>query len=298
MLTDVPGIAVGHWTEAAARTGCTVVVAPEGTVGSGEVRGGAPGTREFALLAPERTVARVDAVVLAGGSAYGLAAADGVMGVLEGRGRGVAVPGGHVVPIVVAMVLFDLAVGDGTVRPDAAAGRAACAAAVSGRPVEVGRVGAGTGAMTGAWRGPAHARPSGLGTATRRAGPLVVSALVAVNAAGDVRDGAAAPVVADDEPPTWPDRPPDALGQTTIGVVATNARLDKLGCLLVAQGAHDGLARALDPAHSSVDGDAFVALSAGGAGPRVDAPVDRVRHLAALAVEAAIRTAAGGAPGQ
>jgi L-aminopeptidase/D-esterase-like protein len=157
MATDVEGVRVGHWTDAEARTGCTVVLFPEGTVASGEVRGGAPATREFALLDPTRMVTRLDAVVLSGGSAFGLAAADGVMAHLAEAGVGFETVGGRV-PIVVAMCLYDLAVGDPTVRPTAEHGRAAAAGAHGG-PVETGRVGAGTGATAPWWR-----RPGEVGT--------------------------------------------------------------------------------------------------------------------------------------
>jgi L-aminopeptidase/D-esterase-like protein len=267
-------VRVGHWTNDEARTGCTVVLLPAGTVASGEVRGGAPGTREFDLLAAERLVGRVDAVVLAGGSAFGLAACDGVMRWCEERGIGFPTRGGPV-PIVVGAVLYDLGVGDPKVRPDAAAGYAACEAAADGA-IEVGAVGAGTGATVAKWRGPEGTRPGGLGTATEREGDVVVSALVAVNAVGDRAGG---------ERPTWPPASPMVAGEnTTIGVVVTNAALDKLGCLFVAQGGHDGLARALDPAHAAVDGDAVVAAATG----HVAAPAELVRILAARAFEAAI----------
>ena len=281
MITDVAGVEVGHWSDSVARTGCTVVLLPPGTEASGEVRGGAPGTREFELLRPERLVPAVDAVVLTGGSAFGLAACDGVVRWLEEQGRGFPTRAGAV-PIVVGMVLYDLAVGDASVRPGPDEGRAACLAAAAG-PYEVGPVGAGTGATTGKWRGPDHVRPGGLGTATERDGELVVSALFAVNAFGDVLDaGAPRPPL----PPVGVARP--AVGEnTTIGIVATNARLNKTGCLLVAQAGHDGLARAVEPAHLSVDGDAVVAVATGA----VDTSVDRVRILAARAVEAAIRSA-------
>jgi L-aminopeptidase/D-esterase-like protein len=276
VITDVPGVRVGHWTApAGAGTGCTVVLLPAGTVASGEVRGGAPGTREFELLAPWRLVPGPHAVVLAGRSAFGLAACDGVMAWCEERGIGFPTPGG-VVPIVVGMVLYDLLVGDAAVRPDAAAGRAACEAAVAG-PFEVGRVGAGTGATVHKWTGVRDdVRPGGIGSASVRSGELVVGALFAVNAVGDLPDGElrlpAGPAFSEN---------------TTIGVIATNATLDKTACHLVAQSAHDGLARALDPAHLSVDGDAVVACAVGG----VDAPVDHVRILAARAAEHAIRAA-------
>ena len=281
MITDVPGVRVGHWTDEQARTGCTVVLFPDGTVGSGEVRGGAPATREFELLVPHRTVSRVDAVVLTGGSAFGLAACDGVMRFCEERGMGFPTAGG-VVPIVVGAALFDLLEGDGSVRPGAAEGYAACEAATAGATA-VGRVGAGTGATLGKWRGREHARPGGLGTASVAAGDLVVAALAAVNAWGDTAGDAALPS-GDALAEAW-----GVGANTTLAVVATNATLDKVGCLLVAQSGHDGLARALSPVHAAVDGDAVVATSVGGA----DAPVELVRLLAARAVEAAVRSAAG-----
>lgn len=275
------GVRVGHWTDDEAETGCTVVLLPDGAVVSGEVRGGAPGTREFALLAPERTVPGVHAVLLTGRSAFGLAAADGVMRWCEERRIGFPVAGATV-PLVVGMVLFDLTVGDPSVRPDADAGYAACDAAGTAT-VPMGRVGAGRGATFDKWRGDGSRRPGGLGTATRRHGELVVSALVAVNALGGLYDGSE---------PLPPERAGEPLGNTTIGVVATNARLDKIACFLVAQGAHDGLARALEPAHASFDGDAFVVAAAGA----VEARPDDVRLLAAQAVERAIRSVAQASP--
>ena len=278
MITDVEGVRVGQWSDRVALTGCTVVLLPEGTVASGEVRGGAPATREFALLEPTRMVQRLDAVVLTGGSAFGLDAAHGVMEHLAEAGVGFETVGG-VVPIVVGLGLFDLAVGDGSVRPTAAHGRAAADGATAG-PHEVGRVGAGTGATVAKWRGPEHRRPGGLVTRTVR-GPegLVVSALVAVNAFG--------------EPGATPDEvvsgtTDDAFGNTTIGVVATNASLDKVGCHLAAQSAHDGLARAVSPTHTSADGDAFVVAATG----EVEAEVSVVRNLVTAAVAGAIATLA------
>jgi L-aminopeptidase/D-esterase-like protein len=276
MITEVPGVRVGHWTDERAQTGCTVVLFPAGTVASGEVRGGAPGTREWALLAPERTVSRLDAVVLSGGSAFGLAACDGVSRWCEERGIGYPTAGGPV-PIVVGAVLYDLMVGDPSVRPDAAAGYAACVAAASG-PIPLGQVGAGAGATVSKWQGPDAVLPGGIGSAIERAGPLVVAALVAANGVGGLRGK---------ERLDWPEALTPAFQNTTIGVVATNANLDKIGCLLVAQSGHDGLARALEPAHATVDGDALVAAAVGG----VDAPVEQVRLLAARAVEDAIRAA-------
>jgi L-aminopeptidase/D-esterase-like protein len=285
MITDIAGLRVGHWTDAAARTGCTVALFPEGTVASGDARGGAPATRDFVLLDPRRTVSRIDAVVLTGGSAFGLAAADGAMRFCEERGVGFATPAGPV-PIVVALGLFDLGVGDPAVRPGADQGYAACEAATDG-PVELGTVGAGTGA-TVAKLDPAGGRPGGLVSAGAQAGELRLAALVAVNAVGvpcgedrTALDIAAARDAAARVTGT-------GFGNTTIGMVATNARLDKVGCFLVAQGAHDGLARALFPPHTRADGDAFVATATG----QVEADVDVVRALAIHVVAQAIRSLA------
>jgi L-aminopeptidase/D-esterase-like protein len=275
VLTDVPGVRVGHWTDARAATGCTVVLFPAGTVASGEVRGGAPATREWALLEPHRLVGRIDAVVLAGGSAFGLAACDGVMRFCEERGMGLSTPAG-VVPIVVGAALFDLRRGDPGVRPGAAEGRAACEAATDGA-IALGPVGAAAGATVGAWRGPEHVRPGWMGAAAHRTGDLIVAALVAVNAFGEV-DGPADAVIVP--------AAVESVAHTTLGVIATNANLDKSGCLHAAQAGHDGLARALVPAHATVDGDAVVAAAVGG----VDTSVDQVRLLAARAVEAAVRS--------
>lgn len=291
MEVGIPGCTVGHWTDAVARTGCTVVRLPERTVASGEVRGGAPATREFALLDPTRLVSHVDAVVLAGGSAFGLAAADGVMAELEAEGRGFPTAHGPV-PIVVAMALYDLGVGEGTVRPDAAAGRHAFRAATA--EPDTGRVGAGAGAMVGKWRGLDRARPGGLGIVTRRSAGITVCAVVAVNAAGDLDDGTTAAALGDDTFTDWPDR--SDFGNTTIGVVITDAALDPVGCKLVAEGAHDGLARAVMPAHLRSDGDAFVVAATGtaaGAGERQAAAVDDVRAVAVVAVEQAVRAGVG-----
>ncbi|MCU1352647.1 MAG: peptidase DmpA [Acidimicrobiales bacterium] len=285
MITDVAGVRVGHWTDAAAHTGYTVVLLPAGTIGSGEIRGGAPATRETGLLEPSRTVARVDAVLLTGGSAFGLAAADGVVRWCEERGIGVPTSAGPV-PIVPTLGLFDLGVGDPAVRPGPAEGLAACVAATDGA-VALGPVGAGTGCTVGGWRGRDHARPAGLGSATRRQGPLVVSALVAVNAFGDVDvDGSGASRVADELAAGLP--LVEAFGNTTIGVIATNAAIDKVRCFLVAQSGHDGLGRALAPAHTRADGDALVAVATG----ELEADAEVVRMLAVAAVEAAVRACA------
>lgn len=294
MLTDVPGVAVGHWTDPVARTGCTVVLLDDGTVASGEVRGGAPGTREWALLAPERLVDHVDAVVLTGGSAFGLAACDGVARWCAEHDRGYPTRAGRV-PIVVGAVLFDLGTGDAGVRPGPAEGYAAAASAGRGR-FPTGAVGAGAGATVGSWRGPDQSRPGGLGTATLRHGELVVSALCAVNAYGDVLAPGAEPDEVVDVARLLEVPAPAAFQEsTTVGVVATNAVLDKRGCLLAAQSAHDGLARALEPAHTTVDGDALVVVSTArtaGAGGGVEVRLDGLRALSARVTTAAVRAVA------
>ncbi len=289
-MTRVPGVAVGHWSDEVARTGCSVVLFPEGAVASGEVRGGAPATREWELLAPERMMSRIDAVVLSGGSAFGLAACDGVVRWCEERGRGFPTTAG-VVPIVVGLAVYDLDVGDASVRPGPGEGYAACEAAseVAGTNPRPGRgVGAGCGATIGSWRGRDAARPGGLGVTAEHQGELVVSAIVVVNCYGDVLEPGADPLPfpAGAFDPGVPFGSPPGEN-TTVGVVVTNAALSKTQCLLVAQSAHDGLARAVDPVHTLVDGDAFVAASAGGVG----APVDLVRTLAARAICAAVRVA-------
>ena len=269
----IPGVRIGHWTATEARTGCTVVLFPEGTTASGEVRGGAPATREFALLEPSRLVDRLDAVVLTGGSAFGLACADGVMDWLEEQGTGFPTAAGAV-PIVVGLGLYDLAVGDPAVRPGASEGRAACLAA--SEVWVAGAVGAGTGARVGKWR--EAPRPGGLGVAAVTEGPVTVAAAMAVNAFGEP----------DGERHGFPRRPSQVGSNTTVGVVVTDARLTKGQCLVVAQGGHDGMARALWPPHCTVDGDAVVAAATG----RAEAPLELVRAMAVFAVEEAIRSAA------
>ncbi len=284
MLTDVAGIEVGQWTDNDARTGATVVILPPGTVASGEVRGGAPATREFALLDPVNTVETVDAVVLSGGSAFGLATADGVMGWLEEHDRGFETKHGRV-PIVVGLSLFDLGVGRATVRPGAEQGRSAAAEAQPG-PFETGQVGAGTGATVGKWSGPDGVRPGGLVTASIHAGDLVVASLVAVNAVGDIDDGT---TTGDIGPPARATSDVADRSNTTIGIVATNAVMAKADCHLMARAAHNGLARAIMPAHTSGDGDAFVAAATG----VVEADPSHVRLLAQQVVTVAIRSLAG-----
>jgi L-aminopeptidase/D-esterase-like protein len=263
----------GHWTGNG--TGVTVILPPPGTVASGEVRGGAPATREFALLDPVRLVDRVDAVVLSGGSAFGLAAGDGVANLLRDRGTGFPTPYGPV-PIVVGMSLYDSTVA-GT-PPDAVAGRAAALAALSGAGFATGAVGAGTGATTGKWR--MRTDPGGVGLARGTAGPASLAAVVAVNAWGDV--------VRDEPPPAVP-AAPFAGQNTTIGVLLTDAKLSKTDCFLLAQSGHTGYARAIHPAHSRYDGDAVVALATGEASDEAD--LDLIRAAAAEVTADAIRSA-------
>lgn len=296
-LTDVPGIRVGHWTDSKARTGCTVVLLPaEGAVVSADVRGAAPGTRETDLLRPEATVPRAHAIVLSGGSAYGLAAADGVVAHLEARDVGVQTPAGRV-PIVPAAVLFDLAVGSASVRPDAGAGQAAAVDAERGEPCTSGRLGAGSGATVGKLFGsPVDA---GLGTAaTVLPSGGVVGALVAVNAVGDVAaaDGTllAGPGTVERLLSDAPPEPPVAGTNTTLAVVATDVALTKTQAHRLAQVAHDGLAQAIRPVHTGFDGDTVFAVSTG-SGPAADDAAFLVVQVAAVeALARAVRASVGG----
>ena len=275
-LCDVPGVLVGHATDPVGLTGCTAVLfdAPAGAVVGVDVRGSSPGTRETDMLGPTGRVDEAHAILLTGGSAFGLGAADGVVRFLEERGLGYDVRVARV-PIVPAAVIFDLAVGDPTARPDAAMGYEAAAAALSGDFTQ-GSVGAGTGATVGKVLGPERAMKGGVGSASvSLSDDLVVAALVVVNAFGDVRDPSggeilAGPRLADG---TLADSVEHLLEasrfmrwgeNTTLGIVATNARLSKLAATKLAQMAHDGLARTVSPVHTSVDGDTVFAASVGG----------------------------------
>jgi L-aminopeptidase/D-esterase-like protein len=296
-ITAVAGITVGHHTLAARATGCTVVLCPEGAVCGVDVRGGAPGTRETDLLKSENTVDRVHAVLLTGGSAFGLDAAGGVMRWLDERGFGLAV-GPARVPIVPAAVLFDLWVGDPAIRPDAAAGYAACEAASTAAPA-MGSVGAGAGAYVGKLWGIARAMKGGIGSASITAHGLTVGALVAVNAIGDVLDGQGGIIAgargADGGPPvgssaalTGPDLPARLMpgSATTIGIVATDAMLTKAQANKLASLAHHGLSRAIDPL-TVHDGDTLFALATGRSGRSADLTL--LGALAARVVAEAIR---------
>jgi L-aminopeptidase/D-esterase-like protein len=309
-ITDVAGLRVGHWTEARAATGCTVVLCGDGAVAGVDVRGSAPGTRETDLLAPVNLVERVHAVLLTGGSAFGLDAAGGVMSWLE-RHRLGCETGACRVPIVSAAVLFDLSVGRGDVRPDAAAGEAACAAA-SPAAVAQGSVGAGTGAVVGKVAGLERATKGGLGSASAVLGSgVVVGALAVVNAGGNVTDPADGRVVAGVRDPAggfvdatgWLQRHDvevlgrraQTVGNTTLAVVATDGVLTKVEATKVAQMAQDGLARAIDPVHTMYDGDTVFALATGAAGRAADASV--VGAVAARAVSQAVLNAVRQATG-
>lgn len=278
-LTAVSGLRVGHWHDLDARTGCTVVLCPEpGCVASVDVRGAAPGTRETALLEPDKTVPRVQAVLLSGGSAFGLGAADGVMRFLEARNQGFPTPFG-VVPIVPAAVIYDLGVGDPSVRPDAAAGLAACEAATDA-PVMQGRVGAGAGATCGKYFGFGRAEAGGLGSAavtmSGAGGGAVVAALSVANPVGDLIDPDTGTLLAGvrEETGSYTERFARAAGfanggtNTTLVVVATDAPLTKAEAKALAGSAHVGVARVTRPSHTVSDGDTAFCLSTG-AGPGV-----------------------------
>ena len=275
-ITDVPGIRVGHATNIAGGTGCTVVLCPPKTVGGVDVRGGAPGTRETDLLSPHNHVEEVSAVVLSGGSAFGLASCDGVVQYLHERGEGYHSGTGYIVPIVAGAILFDLSVGEPGIYPDATMGYTACENA-SDAKVEQGSVGAGTGARCGGGMGNVLATKGGIGSASIELGDgLVVAALVAVNSVGDVVDEAGE-ILAGMRSPQDDGSFFGALHalrqmsqanqanreNTVIGVVATNAALSKAHITKVAQMAHDGLARAIVPAHTMYDGDTIFALATG-----------------------------------
>ena len=279
-ITQVRGLEVGQFTDPRRPTGCSVVIARTGAVGGVDVRGAAPGTRETDLLDPANLVGVVHAVLLTGGSAWGLDAAGGVMRWLEEEGVGLYVGSapGQVVPIVPAAVLFDLHVGDARIRPDAAAGYAACQAA--GDEIAQGNAGAGAGATVGKLFGMPYAMKGGIGTASVTLEGVTVGALIAVNALGDVVDpatgqpiagartedgqqlrGSVAAALAGDKPLALL-----AGANTTIGVVATDAPLTKAQCQRLAGAGHDGLARAIRPVHTMSDGDTLFALSTGMAG--------------------------------
>ena len=295
MITDIPGITVGHHTDHKALTGCTVILFPPKTIGSCDVMGSAPGSRELALLAPDKQVHEVHAILLTGGSAFGLGAANGVMQFLVEKNVGYQTSWA-LVPIVPAEVIFDLNVGDSRIFPTSENAYAACKNA--SKIFESGNVGAATGATVGKWNGLATAMTGGVGSFSMEFGGVRVGALAVVNAVGDIiaRDGS---ILAGAQ------LEGKFLGEkgrmesfqdekmllrntnTTLVVVATNARLSKVDCNRVAQRAHDGMARAIVPSHTTYDGDTTFALSAGSA----IASIDLVAEMGAEATSEAIRAA-------
>ncbi len=288
-FTSVPGVTVGHWTDEIARTGVTVMVYPEPNVAAVEVRGGAPGTRETALLGHGMRVQTIQALVFSGGSAFGLASADGVVRRLEADGRGHATIAG-LVPIVPAAIIFDLMVGDGSVRPGPEEGAAAYDAR-SSEPVAVGAVGVGVGAHVAGWRGFTHLRRGGIGSVAVRVGDATLAAIVVVNAVGDaftlegesLTGGPHAP-----GPPVIPTPPaaPSGIEQTTLVSLVTDAALDRgeLSRLIVR--AHDALGACLRPVHTRFDGDIAFAVSCGA----VPADVEALSEAAFVATARSIET--------
>ncbi|MBB3194177.1 P1 family peptidase [Roseateles terrae] len=294
-LCDVAGLKVGHWQHPQAPTGCTVILCEQGAVAGVDVRGAAPGTRETDLLRPENTVPRIHGLVLSGGSAFGLSAADGVMRWLAERGHGFQV-GRARVPIVPAAVLFDLWLHGADTAPNAAAGQAACDAATNDQQAR-GNVGAGTGATVGKLLGVSRSMKGGLGMASLRIGGVTLAAMVAVNAVGDVVDPRSGEVIAGSRGPDGRPRSSvqalldgEPLGgglagsATTLGVIATDARLTKAQASKLAQIAHDGFARSIQPVHTVMDGDVIFAVATGAAGQDGDMAL-----LGAVAAEVVAR---------
>ena len=270
-ITDIPGIRVGHDTNLEAGTGCTVILCDTPATAGVDVRGGAPATRETDLLRPMNMVEEIHAVVLTGGSAFGLDAASGVTRYLEEHNIGLDV-GVAKVPIVPAAAIFDLALGSPTIRPDAASGYRACEQATAG-PIAQGTIGGGTGATVGKLLGPTLAMKGGLGSAsTQLSDGTLVAAIVVVNALGNIIDPRTQQILAGTRDPmgTGPFSA-NPFGNTTIAVVATSASLTKEEINKVAQMAHNGIAQAIQPAHTMFDGDTIFSLAAG---PRLQTRLD------------------------
>lgn len=296
-ITDIEGIKIGHVSDYEGGTGITVLIPPEGNTASVEVRGSAPGTRETDLLDPINSVKSVNALILSGGSAYGLSAADGVMKGLEEDGKGLSV-GVGIVPIVPQAVLFDLAYKDFKARPDAKMGYDAYKNA-SIKEDRQGIVGAGVGATAGKILGMENTTKSGLGSATLKEGDLIVSAMVACNSFGDVYDYEKGTLIAGprykgelvktiDVMANAKDQFPSLSGKnTTIGIIATNARFDKTALKKIAQMTHDGFARSINPVHTMFDGDTIFSLATN----KVDSDINLVGTMAANAMSRAIANA-------
>lgn len=289
------GFRVGHWTHPGRKTGCTVVLCPPGNVAACDVRGSSPSSREIPLLRPEAKLTEIHAIVLTGGSAFGLAAADGVVSWLEDQGVGYQTATARV-PIVPAAVILDAAVADPAARPGPDAGRAACRSATE--EADTGKVGAGTGATVGKWAGFEHRVDGGLGIATVSRDGLSVSALAVVNAVGDVvgADGSVMAGTTADHPAYRGPGPgrDDAVSNTVLAVVATEATLDKRDVGFLAARGSDGITIAVRPAHTRYDGDVVFAVAAPKGDPASRTDLDVLGHLATEAVAGAIR--AGVAP--
>ncbi len=290
-ITSVAGVEVGHWSDPEAGTGCTVVVFPEPNVAAAEIRGAAPGSRETALLEHGMRIEQIQAILLTGGSAFGLAAADGVVRGLEADGRGHLTPVARV-PIVPAAVVFDLRPDGGGVRPGPEHGEAAYRDA-SDRPVVSGRVGAGTGTTVAKWRGFEHMQPGGLGSAIRPAGEATVGALVVLNAVGDVFTVEGAPLTGGPHEPGPPAPFPEAISNTTLVVMATDALMTRSTLSRLAVRSHDALAACIRPVHTRFDGDIVFAVSCGGIEEDVEALAEAAFGATAAAIERSVRAAAG-----
>ncbi len=296
-ITSVPGVRVGHATDLVGVTGVTVVVPPAPNVTAVEIRGAAPGSRETALLAPGMRIESVQAIVLTGGSAFGLAAVDGVVAALEEDGVGHDTLAG-VVPIVPAAVIFDLWLGDSGARPGPADGVAAYRA-TSADPVEMGTVGVGTGAAVAGWRGFNHARKGGIGSASVLVGGATVGAIVVANCVGDVFTLEGEPLTGGDHVPHGPPAGlPDSPENTTLGVIATDASLSRNDLSRLCVQGHGALAACLRPSHTRYDGDAIFAVSCGELAEDLDALGAAAFEVVGRAIEAAVRAATplGGLP--
>lgn len=287
-ITAVPGVRVGHWSDPKAKTGCTVVVLPEPNVAAGEIRGGAPGSRETALLHPGMSVQQAQAFLLTGGSAFGLAAADGVVRGLSEDDRGHDTGVGVKVPIVPGAVIFDLMHGDPEVRPGPDEGYAAYRSATDA-PVESGLVGAGTGATAAKWRGFDNMRPGGLGSATARAGEATVGALAVLNPVGDVFTLEGESLTGGHSVPGAPRLIPSDLTNTTLVVVATDASLARVELSRLVVRSHDAIGACVRPAHTRYDGDAVFAASVGPKSANHDELGEAVFVATARAIENAVR---------
>jgi L-aminopeptidase/D-esterase-like protein len=288
-ITAIPGIEVGHWTDPVGQTGCTVVVLPEPNVVTAETRGAAPGSRETALLEPGMAVERCDAILLSGGSAFGLAAADGVMRELEADGRGHQTPAGNV-PIVPGAVLYDLRVGDASARPDADAGAAAYRSR-SAEALRLGRVGAAAGTTAAKWRG--HPIPTGLGSAVVEKGGARVGALVVLNAIGDVFSLEGVPLSGGPHVAGVPPFMPEWGQNTTLVVVATDARFSRAELSRLAVRGQDALAACLRPAHTRYDGDTCFVVSCGDVEAQLDLAAESAFEAVGRAIESAVASARG-----